>query len=286
MRRGKIRSGPRSLLARALMAALWLLLPGVRAAQADVLPPENAAPVPNPSANLAQAQGASAQSPSPDAATAPAAPTSPGASSKAPLHAHTLPGHVRRKPSPATPPPPPPAAVVAPAPPPPDWPINDKPVAATVVWDSRGLQIDADNSSLAQILKDVSTDTGARVEGLNSDQRVFGSYGPGPARQVLSDLLDGAGYNVLMVGDQGEGTPREIVLSALPNEGAGAGSRNNLSTQEDYEPESEAEPEPPPPPQNQPPVPQRTPQQIYQEMQQRRQQQQMQPQNAPPENNP
>ncbi len=51
---------------------------------------------------------------------------------------------------------------------------------------------------------------------MGQDQRIFGAYGPGPARDVLSQLLDGSGYNVLMIGDQGQGTPRRIVLSARP----------------------------------------------------------------------
>ena len=89
-----------------------------------------------------------------------------------------------------------------------------------MVWDSHGLLIVASNSSLAQILKEVSTETGAKVEGMGQDQRVFGTYGPGPARDVLSQLLDGSGYNVLMVGDQGQGTPRRIVLSIRPGGGA------------------------------------------------------------------
>jgi hypothetical protein len=107
----------------------------------------------------------------------------------------------------------PPAAPTAPEPELPKWPVNEKPLPATVTWDSQGLRIDATNSSLAQILADVSTATGATVEGFDIDQRVFGVYGPGPARDVISQLLQGSGYNVLLVGDQGQGTPRLIVLS-------------------------------------------------------------------------
>ena len=114
-----------------------------------------------------------------------------------------------------------PAPVVTPPPPePPHWPANDRPADASVTWDSHGLLITAQNSSLKQILDDVSAATGAKVEGLGADQRIFGAYGPGKAREVLSQLLDGTGYNVLMIGDQGEGTPRQIVLT----------SRNGSST--------------------------------------------------------
>ena len=36
---------------------------------------------------------------------------------------------------------------------------------------------------------------------MNVDQRVFGTYGRGPARDVIAQLLDGSGYDVLMIGD-------------------------------------------------------------------------------------
>jgi hypothetical protein len=165
-------------------------------------------------------------------------------------------------------------------PPPPDWPTNDPPAAATVVYDSRGLSIVAANSSLSQILKDVSTDTGAKVEGLGTDphmtdQRIFGTYGPGPARDVLSQLLDGSGYNILMVGDRGQGTPRRIVLSAQG--GSAQNTANNAppsqssddtdADQSNPEPEVE-QPQPPTPSPTGPSVPIRTPQQMMQERQQ------------------
>jgi hypothetical protein len=109
-----------------------------------------------------------------------------------------------------------PAAQATPAPAAPrapNWPANDLPAEASVVWDSHCLLIVASNSSLAQILKQVSKETGVKVAGMDADERVFGTYGPGPARDVLSRLLDGSAYNVLMIGDQGQGAPRRIVLS-------------------------------------------------------------------------
>ena len=115
------------------------------------------------------------------------------------------------KPTPATAEAAPPAA--PPEPEIPKWPAFDRPTEATVVWDSHGLRIDAANSSLVQILKEVSTVTGVKMEGLNADQRVFGDYGPGQARDVLSQLLLGSGYNVIMIGDQGQGIPREVRFS-------------------------------------------------------------------------
>jgi septum formation inhibitor MinC len=183
---------------------------------------------------------------------------------------------------PATPPPPPP----------PDWPANDRPSDAKITWDSKGLSIVAANSSLSQILKEVSTQTGATLQGFNQDERVFGEFGPGPARDVINQLLDGTGYNVLLIGEQGEGTPRQIVLTPRSG-GASQPNRTNNRNQapeEDTEAEQEAQqPEPPPPPPTPPPVqtgvapgvPVRSQQEIIQELQQRQQQIQQQQQQNP-----
>jgi hypothetical protein len=161
------------------------------------------------------------------------------------------------------------------------------PGAASVVFDSRGLLVVASNSSLVQILKEVSLETGARIEGMNADQRIFGTYGPGPARDVIAQLLDGSGYDVLMIGDRGEGTPRRIVLTDHSGGAAKTTATNTPPTSNDDtdadQPPQEPQPdqEPPQPIQNgaAPPVPMRTPQQIPQEIQERQRQQQQNPQN-------
>jgi hypothetical protein len=182
-------------------------------------------------------------------------------------------------------------AASAPVPPPapvmPLWPANEKPAQATVVWDSQGLRIDAVNSSLQQILNDVATATGTKVEGFDSDARVFGAYGPGPARDVLSDLLQGSGYNVIMIGDQGRGTPREIVLSARRVGDAQPAANAAQPAQSDEDADVEEQPQPQTPPMRpgfQPGGPPRSPQQIMQEMQQRQQQMQQQQQRNVPQN--
>jgi hypothetical protein len=179
-------------------------------------------------------------------------------------------------------------SVTAPVPLPPDWPANDHPSEANVTWDSTGLRIVAANSSLSQIMKAIAAETGATVQGMAQDQRIFGIYGPGRARDVIAQLLDGSGYNVLMMGDLGQGTPRQIVLTSQAPGGPqppGAGNPGPAN-EEDTEAEQEPQPEPEPPPQQQPPngaapaVPVRTQQQIMQELRDRQQQiQQQQPQN-------
>jgi hypothetical protein len=139
-----------------------------------------------------------------------------------------------------------------PAPPPPNWPINDQPTPAKITWDRPALQIDAQNSSLDQILKDVSSATGAEVEGLTGDERVFGDFGPGNARDVLSQLLQGTSYNIVMVGDQGQGVPRQIILSTRS---AGKGQPAARPAPEESEEDLQDYPQYDPQPQPQQPQP-------------------------------
>jgi len=176
--------------------------------------------------------------------------------------------------------------VTPPVPETPKWPAFEHPALASVVWDSRGLSIDAANSSLQQILRDISTATGVKVEGLGSDQRVFGTYGPGLARDVLSQLLQGSGYNVIMIGDQGQGTPREVRLSVRQSGSAppAAGSNPPSDESEDADEQPAApEPEVPVRPVFPPGAPPRSPQQIMQEMQQRQQEMQQRQQPIQPQ---
>lgn len=172
-----------------------------------------------------------------------------------------------------------------PAPETPKWPVNQKPDPASVVWDSHGLRIDAANSSLQQILDDISSTTGAKVEGMDKDERVFGSYGPGQARDVLSQLLEGSGYNVLMIGDQGQGTPRQIVLSVRTS-GGPPQARTNPTADEDSEDEQPQQQDPPPGRPNFPRSPSQIEMQREQQMRMRQQQQGDQPGQPNPPNQP
>ncbi len=169
--------------------------------------------------------------------------------------------------------------------------LLDKPAqpAKVRLFDGK-LAIDAANSSLSAILEAIETTSGMSVDGLGKDQRVFGQYGPGTPRDVLSSLLDGAGYNFMMVGDTNSGAPREVILT----------QRNNAPLppeQSSAQPQSEEDdqptvynnpPEEAPPPQrpssviSPPGTPDadgrvRTPQEILQELQRMRAQQAQQP---------
>jgi hypothetical protein len=218
---------------------------------------------------------------------APAPPNSPAAATakKSPRH--------RPRPTEVQAPAPENQAAPSPEPEAPKWPVNDAPSKPDVTWDSTGLKIEANNASLHDILNEVAADTGAKVEGMGSDERVFGEYGPGNTRDVISQLLHGSSYNVLMIGDQGAGTPRQIVLSTRR---AGANqpqaNRNMPQDQPDEDIPDQPEdndqsgqqpiingrppmpmvPQGPPGIQPGPPGAPRTPQQVLQELQQRQQQ--------------
>ena len=215
------------------------------------------------------------------AAPAPAATNSAAAAHK-PIHARAHAAKGKAKAGVPAPQAAAPAPVKAPEPQMPVWPANEKPDEASVSWDSYGLRIQAYNSSLQQILKDVSAATGAKVEGLGGDERIFGAYGPGQARDVLSQLLQGTGYNVIMVGDQGQGAPRQIVLSSRRSADQQPGAfQARQQQQQSSDDDADTDDQPAPPPMRPgfgPGAPPRTPQQINQEMQQRQQQQQQQQQ--------
>jgi hypothetical protein len=74
------------------------------------------------------------------------------------------------------------------------------------------LEVRADDSSLNQILRDISRQTGMKIIGGVADQRVFGSYGPAPAATVIQTLLDGAGTNILLQESRTH-APEQLVLS-------------------------------------------------------------------------
>ena len=219
------------------------------------------------------AQAPAGPQPTPGTQTAPGpsqASAQPGATNPAQTSAPAQPGQPDEPPQPEIP----------------KWPVNETPNKANVTWDSQGLRIQATNSSLHQILNDISTDTGAKVEGMGTDERVFGEYGPGTASDVISQLLHGSSYNVLLIGDQGSGTPREIVLSARRS-GPSQPQANRQVPQDQGDEDIPDQPEPddqsqqPPLINGRPPMPMvpqgppgapRTPQQVLQELQQRQQQ--------------
>ena len=105
-------------------------------------------------------------------------------------------------------------------------PAQQPAVAAIIQYQDNQLTIDAKNSSLSQILAEVSRRTGLEIKGLSGDQRVYGQYGPGTVSQTLSALLNGSPYNYVIIGGDAKHPATQLLLtssggtfSAVPSAG-------------------------------------------------------------------
>jgi hypothetical protein len=89
---------------------------------------------------------------------------------------------------------------------------STRPHRATVLYADGQLDISANDSSLNQILRAISRETGMTITGGVADQRVFGKYGPASPSAILATLLDGTGTNMLL--REGDASaPPELVLT-------------------------------------------------------------------------
>jgi len=210
-----------------------------------------------------------------------------------------------------------PATTPTDTPAPPLPPAQSPPRRATASFTNGQLTVSASNSSLNQILREISRLTGIKITGGVAEERVFGDYGPAAPAEVLGTLLDGTSSNMLFTASEGD-KPAELILTPRtggvtpPNPNA---ARFDDAADDDGRPatlpapqpvESQSQPtrpnpvaapiQPPPPDSNAnsaPPQPTaqpadstnqqspngaKTPQQIYDELMRLRRQQQSQPQ--------
>jgi hypothetical protein len=172
---------------------------------------------------------------------------------------------------------------------------------------SRGqLTIVAENSTLADILRAVRTQTGAQVEvPPNATERVVAHLGPGPARDVLAALLNGTHFNYVMLGSPAhpDSVDRVILTSksgGVPEVAPPAAEGNNqfqvdeqgtqgvdISEQPVDDPADNSASETSQPQPNAQRV--KTPEELLRELQQQQQQQQQQqaaPGGPPPQGGP
>jgi hypothetical protein len=91
-------------------------------------------------------------------------------------------------------------------------PSQQQPRRAQVTLANGSLSVSADNSSLNQILRQISHDTGIKITGGVTDERVFGRYGPAAPGQILAELLDGTGSNMILVKHDGDAV-QELILT-------------------------------------------------------------------------
>jgi hypothetical protein len=74
------------------------------------------------------------------------------------------------------------------------------PVAPQVSYQNSQLTIIAPNSTLGDILRAVKKQTGAEIDIPSAPERVVTHLGPGPAREVVAELLNGSRFNYVLLG--------------------------------------------------------------------------------------
>jgi hypothetical protein len=181
------------------------------------------------------------------------------------------------------------------------------PVPPQVSYENGQLTIVAPNSTLGDILKALRKQTGADIDVPDAKERVVTHLGPGPARDVIADLLNGSRFNYVMLGSPSDGNALTRVMlvaktgpdnpvaqaSGQPSpRRPGEMAQQQQDAMTDNEPEdnaddsnndqqpqpAEAEQQPATAPDQAAP---KTPQQLLQEMQQRQLQMQQQQQQQP-----
>ena len=89
--------------------------------------------------------------------------------------------------------------------------------APVIAWDGKLLTIDAENSSLSDILLAIRSHTGASIEmpGSTSRERIAIHLGPAPVREVLSSLLYGTDFNYVIQSSEDDQTAlgKVIIIS-------------------------------------------------------------------------
>ena len=116
----------------------------------------------------------------------------------------------------------PPAAAPEPTPTrPPPTPEQLPPRPPEIAWDGKQLSINADNSTLYDILMAVRSRLGASIDvpASASSERVAVHLGPAPARAVLSALLEGSNYDYIIKARESNQNEIQSMIVTLRGEG-------------------------------------------------------------------
>lgn len=114
-----------------------------------------------------------------------------------------------------------------------------------VAYNGGQLTISAPNSTLGDILREVRKQTGATVDiPGNATERVMGTFGPGPARDVLASLLNGSHFNYVILGSATNPASLDrVMLLSKPAADAAAQPVNTAQAQNPGAPAGGAQPE-------------------------------------------
>lgn len=123
-------------------------------------------------------------------------------------------------------------AAPTPAPAPVVLPPEQTPAHAPVIaWDGQLLTVDAENSSLSDVLLGIRSQTGASIEmpASTNRERIAVHLGPAPIREVLSSLLYGTNFNyVIQSAEDDDGAVGKVILTA--REGDKSGDDGTIDT--------------------------------------------------------
>ena len=167
------------------------------------------------------------------------------------------------------------------------------PVPPQVSYQNSQLTIVAPNSTLGDILRAVHKQTGAEIDVPAATERVVTHLGPGPAREVVAELLNGSRFNYVLLGSPADDSSLTRVLLVAKTGADTAAAQQQPASKPQPPPEAEASEaaaaeetdaaadeaaaeaeQAAPPPDQQPGV--KSPQEMLQEMQQRQLQLQQQ----------
>src|ERR1700745_2808013 len=97
-------------------------------------------------------------------------------------------------------------------------------VAPQVTFQNAQLTIVAPNSTLGDILRAVRKQTGAEIEIPPATERVVTHLGPGPAREVIAELLNGSRFNYVLLGSPADNSvlTRVVLVAKSPQDNAAA----------------------------------------------------------------
>jgi hypothetical protein len=108
------------------------------------------------------------------------------------------------------------------------------PLPPQVSYQGAQLTIVAANSTLGDILRAVRKQTGAEIEIPVATERVVTHLGPGSARDVMAELLNGSRFNYVLLGSPADSTvlTRVVLVAKTGPDNASPGTQNNPSIAE------------------------------------------------------
>jgi hypothetical protein len=121
-------------------------------------------------------------------------------------------------------------------------------VPPQVTYQNGLLTIVAANSTLGDILRAVKKQTGAEIEVPAANDRVVTNLGPGSAREVIADLLNGSRFNYVLLGSAQDATllTRVVLVTKTGTEAASPVNAQIQQPQPGPMQAGNVQPEPPP----------------------------------------